>query len=84
MPRKTITLPEYLDEVIAAIAERRGTSYSTAVVQLLDEATAGEPLPYFGIAEGLGDLSIRAEEYLDEIADELWDDHRYRPAHRSA
>lgn len=83
MPRRTISLPEYLDDHIARIARERGTSYSTAAVRLLEQA-ADLPLPYAGIGEGPGDLSIRTEEYLDEIADELWDDHRYRPADRSA
>lgn len=84
MPRRTISLPEFLDERVANIAQERETSFNAAVIFLLEQATVDQPLPYEGIGEGPGDLSIRMEEYLEEIAAELWDDHRYRPADRSA
>ncbi len=65
MLRRTISIPEYLDDHIASVAEERGTSYSAAAVRLLEQA-ADLPLPYAGVGEGPGDLSIRTEEYLDQ------------------
>ncbi|MGH8885196.1 MAG: hypothetical protein ACRDYX_08505 [Egibacteraceae bacterium] len=71
MPRRTISVPEYLDARVASIARERGTSYSATVVRLLDEATKGQPLPYEGLGEGPEDFSERFEEYLGEMLDEL-------------
>ncbi|MGH8909048.1 MAG: hypothetical protein ACRD0K_21780 [Egibacteraceae bacterium] len=84
MPRRTISLTEYLDGVVAGIAKERETSYNAAVVFLLEKATCDRTLPYEGVGEGPSDLSVRTEEYLDELAAEGWDDLRHWPAGRSA
>lgn len=73
MGRKSISFPPDLEQRIATVAEQRKLSFSKAVVVLLDESTADQPLPYEGKGEGPGDLSMRLREYLDKLAEEKLD-----------
>lgn len=69
MGRKTISLPEALEERIQREADRRGRSFSSTVVELLDRQTRATARPaYIGAGEG-GEVddSTRVEELLDEI-----------------
>jgi hypothetical protein len=66
MIRRTITIPQSLDDLVRAQA-RDGESFSAAAVRLIEAGarTGDRPVPrYVGTGEGPGDLSIRAEEYL--------------------
>ena len=67
MPRRTIYLPESVEELIHEHA-REGESFSATVVRLLQLGALDndrESWPdYIGSFEGPGDLGINAEKYL--------------------
>jgi hypothetical protein len=67
MVRRTVSLPDAVDERVRAAAEE-GESYSAAVARLLDAGLAmneGASRPaWVGSGEGPDDLGRRAEEYL--------------------
>jgi hypothetical protein len=67
VPRRTIYLPESVEELVREHA-REGESFSAAVVRLLalgalDDDPESWP-DYIGSGEGPGDLGINAEKYL--------------------
>jgi hypothetical protein len=67
MVRRTVNLPDAIDEQVREAAEE-GESYSAAVARLLElgvKATGGRRRPaWVGSGEGPTDLGRRAEEYL--------------------
>jgi hypothetical protein len=74
--RRTIYLPESVEKLARENA-REGESFSATVARLIEQgvrADNGLQLPsYIGVGEGPEDLSINAERYLAEIAEE-WQD----------
>jgi hypothetical protein len=72
MVRRTVSLPESVDELIRSAA-REGESYSAAVARLVREGAraASGPRPrYVASGEGPEDLSERTREYLLQLLDE--------------
>ena len=73
MVRKTITLPESTVELVRD-RQREDESFSAAVARLIEEgarlAAEGKVPSWIGSAEGPGDLSLRVEEILRELARE--------------
>ncbi len=71
MARRTIYVPDSVDELVRETAERDGASYSATVARLVEEgarARAGPRVPsYVGVGEGPPDLAERAEAYLREL-----------------
>lgn len=72
MLRRTITIPDYLDAEIRKVADE-GESFSATVTRLLERAILRpdeeRPVPeYVGAWEGPGDLSLRVEEILEQLA----------------
>ena len=67
MPRRTIYLPESVEELVREHA-REGESFSATAVRLLELGALDddpESWPdYIGSGEGPGDLGINAEKYL--------------------
>ncbi|CAN5198915.1 hypothetical protein BH24ACT23_BH24ACT23_11180 [soil metagenome] len=71
MVRRTITLPEQIDQRVRAQA-REGESFSAAVARLLEGGMdSGSPLPYIGIAEGGPEDSLRVEAIVGRILDRV-------------
>ena len=70
MVRRTVSLPESVDELVRARAQE-GESFSAAVARLVRQAAAaerGRKRPrYVGAGEGPTDLGRRAERYLREL-----------------
>lgn len=69
MVRRTVSIPESVDEKVRDAAED-DESFSAAVARLLEaglRATSGKHRPeWVGSGEGPDDLGRRAEEYLRE------------------
>jgi predicted CopG family antitoxin len=67
MPRKTIYLPDDVEETVREHASV-GESFSATIVRLVElgarEDERHVPLDYFGSGEGPGDLGINNEKYL--------------------
>lgn len=67
MARRTINLPDSVDDMIRALVEP-DESFSAAVVRLVEAGArslqSGHRPAYIGVGEGPEDLSARAEEYL--------------------
>jgi len=68
MPRKTIYLPDDVEQLVRAHTAE-GESFSATVVRLIElgasEAEGDVPLDYIGAGNsGLPDLGINAEKYL--------------------
>jgi hypothetical protein len=80
MVRRTVTIPDQLDERVREAAHE-GESFSAAVARLLEDGLEGRHVPsYVGMVSGPGDnASLRVEEILDAIADELHEEETYRP-----
>jgi hypothetical protein len=64
--RRTVSMPASLAKRLDREAERRGTSFSALVAELI-EHVPGE-LPYAGAIEDDRDLSLRVDEVLSRIA----------------
>ncbi len=80
MVRRTVTIPDNLDERVREAA-RDGESFSAAVARLLEDGLEGRHVPsYVGMVSGPGDnASLRVEEILGEIADEIYKEETQRP-----
>lgn len=67
MPRKTIYLPEDVEETVREHAVE-GESFSATIVRLVELGAREDEHPvrldYFGSGEGPGDLGINNEKYL--------------------
>lgn len=63
--RRTISLPQAVAARLDREAERRSTSFSALITELVSRA---EPLPYAGIVEDDEDLSQRVAEVLARLA----------------
>lgn len=67
MVRRTVNLPEAIDEQVRAVVEE-GESYSAAVARLLElgvkSSGGGRRQAWVGSGEGPEDLGRRAEQYL--------------------
>lgn len=71
MVRRTVTIPDSLDERVRA-QQREGESFSAAVARLLEEGLDERSLPsYVASAPGGTDDSIRIEEIMGEVFDQL-------------
>jgi hypothetical protein len=75
MARRTVNLPPYIDSLVREIADQEHQSYSATVARLIDagsRALRGPRVPaYVGVGEGgPEDLSIDAEKYLRELAED--------------
>lgn len=70
MPRRTISLPESIEE-LARESARDGESFSATVARLIEQgarAEHGARRPrYVGAGEGDSDLGRAAERYLREL-----------------
>jgi hypothetical protein len=68
--RRTVTLPESVDELVRDAAEV-GESFSAAVTRLLEAglraSTPGSRPSYVAAGSGPRDLGRRADEYLREL-----------------
>lgn len=80
MVRRTVTIPDALDERVRE-AKEDGESFSAAVARLLETGLEGRRIPsYVGAGSaGPGDLSLRVEEVLGEVLDEIYEEESYRP-----
>jgi predicted CopG family antitoxin len=67
VPRKTIYLPDSIEELVREHAAE-GESFSATIVRLVEIGAREDehhvPLEYIGAGEGPGDLGINAEKYL--------------------
>ena len=63
--RRTISLPPAVAARLDAEAERRGTSFSAVVTDLVDRQPAA--LPYAGLIADDDDLSMKVEEVLARL-----------------
>lgn len=76
MVRRTVTIPDQLDERVRE-ARREGESFSAALARLAENGLEGKRVPgYVGMIRGDGpptDDSLRVEEIMDEILDELYE-----------
>ncbi len=67
MVRRTVSLPEAIDELVRREAEE-GESFSAAVARLIEAGARSfrgkKPPAYVGSFEGPSDLGRRAEDYL--------------------
>lgn len=71
MPRRTINLPESVEQLARSLANE-GESFSATVARLIEEAARGRRRgrpKWVGSAEGLEDLGIDAERYLRELVE---------------
>lgn len=73
MPRRTVSLPKAVDDVVREIAEKDGQSYSAAVARLIEAGARalrrGRAPSYIGaFSGGPRDFGLRAERYLREAA----------------
>lgn len=67
--RRTITLPDYLDQRIREVAGEH-ESFSAAISRLVAAGmTERQPLPYIGSADGELDDSLRVGKVVAEILD---------------
>lgn len=64
--RRTISLPPAVAARLDREAERRNTSFSSLVTELVSQQP--EPLPYAGVIDDDEDLSRRVEEVLARLA----------------
>jgi hypothetical protein len=64
--RRTISLPPAVAARLDREAERRKTSFSALVTELVSQQP--EPLPYAGVVDDDEDLSQRVEEVLARLA----------------
>lgn len=64
--RRTISLPPAIAARLDREAERRQTSFSSLIAELVFRHP--EPLPYTGVIEDDEDLSRRVEEVLARLA----------------
>jgi hypothetical protein len=79
MVRRTVTIPDALDERVRN-EQREGESFSAAVARLLANGLERQRVPsYVGSAAGTRDLSLRVEEVLGEVLDEIYEEESYRP-----
>ena len=73
MVRRTVTIPDQLDERVRE-AKRDGESFSAAVARLLESGLEGKQVPsYVGMVSGPGpptDDALRVEEIIGEIVEE--------------
>lgn len=76
--RRTVTLPETLDQRVRAAAST-GESFSAAVARLLQTGLGAAAPSYVGIADGgAGDDSRRVEELVGEVLDRAEREERSR------
>ena len=82
MVRRTVTIPDHLDERVRD-AKREDESFSAAVARLLENGLEGGGIPsYVGMIRGPGpptDDSLRVEEIMGEVLDELYDEESPEP-----
>lgn len=64
--RRTISLPPAVAARLDREAERRKTSFSSLITELVSQHP--DPLPYAGVIEDDEDLSQRVEEVLARLA----------------
>jgi hypothetical protein len=64
--RRTISLPPAVAARLDREAERRNTSFSSLITELVTQQP--EPLPYAGVIEDDDNLSQRVEEVLARLA----------------
>jgi predicted CopG family antitoxin len=64
--RRTISLPPAVATRLDREAERRKTSFSSLITELVTQRP--DPLPYAGVVEDDEDLSQRIEEVLARLA----------------
>ena len=64
--RRTISLPPSVAARLDREAERRQTSFSSLIAELVSQHP--EPLPYAGVIDDDEDLSQRVEEVLARLA----------------
>jgi hypothetical protein len=64
--RRTISLPPAVATRLDREAERRQTSFSSLITELVSQPPG--PLPYAGVVEDDEDLSQRVEEVLARLA----------------
>lgn len=71
MVRRTVNLPESVDELVREVAEE-GESFSAAVTRLLEAGAralqVGTRPRYVASGEGPEDLGRKADEYLSTLA----------------
>lgn len=72
MRRRTINLPETIDELARSLA-REGESFSATVARLIEEADRAQRGPrrpsWVASFDGPDDLGVNAERYLRELVD---------------
>jgi predicted DNA-binding protein len=64
--RRTISMPASLAKRLDREAQRRGTSFSALVAELVEHVP--EALPYAGVVEDDPNLSLRVDEVLSRVA----------------
>jgi len=71
MVRRTVNLPDSVDELVREVAED-GESFSAAVTRLIEAGAralrVGSRPRYVGSGEGPEDLGRKADEYLKRLA----------------